>query len=196
MDFSWTADQLELRMQARRVADEAVAEHGRSNDSWINGFSKEFASRMGDLGWMDDRGRLWFCGRKAHRVVTSHGPMYTVPCEAVFNTHAAVRRSALVGVEIDGSVEPVLVVERDPLAARLRNARLVGELLEIAGGHQHTESIQKILFYKHLPVDIRHNCLFLLARHDRFVGNTTFQLVKRQAGIIGILYGHSGVSCE
>jgi acyl-coenzyme A synthetase/AMP-(fatty) acid ligase len=124
--------------------------------------------RMGDLGWMDDRGRLWFCGRKAHRVVTPQGPMYTVPCEAVFNTHAAVRRSALVGVEINGLVVPVLVVERDPLAARRRTARLVAELLEIAGGHQHTESIQRILFYRHLPVDIRHNSKIDRARLARW----------------------------
>jgi alkylation response protein AidB-like acyl-CoA dehydrogenase len=56
MDFSWTAEQLALRTQAREVADAAVSEYGRFNDSWINGFSKEFATRMGELGWI---GMTW-----------------------------------------------------------------------------------------------------------------------------------------
>ena len=43
MDFTWTAEQDELRAEARRVADAAVERYGRQNDSWINGFSKEFA---------------------------------------------------------------------------------------------------------------------------------------------------------
>jgi alkylation response protein AidB-like acyl-CoA dehydrogenase len=56
MDFSWTAEQIELRMHAREVAGEAVATYGRSNDSWINGFSKEFATRLAELGWI---GMTW-----------------------------------------------------------------------------------------------------------------------------------------
>ena len=43
--------------------------------------------RIGDVGYLDDQDRFWFCGRKAHRVLTAEGPMYTVPCEAIFNRH-------------------------------------------------------------------------------------------------------------
>ncbi len=52
MDFSWTSDQIALREQAREVARSAVERYGRHNDSWINGFSKEFAKEMADLGWI------------------------------------------------------------------------------------------------------------------------------------------------
>ena len=52
MDFAWTSEQLALREQARQVAAEAVAQYGRHNDSWINGYSKEFAKRMAELGWI------------------------------------------------------------------------------------------------------------------------------------------------
>jgi len=52
VDFAWTPEQQELRSRARSVAEEAVAEHGWHLDSWINGFSKEFARRMGELGWI------------------------------------------------------------------------------------------------------------------------------------------------
>jgi alkylation response protein AidB-like acyl-CoA dehydrogenase len=56
MDFAWTPDQIELREQARKVATEAVARFGRHNDSWINGYSKEFAKEMAAHGWI---GMTW-----------------------------------------------------------------------------------------------------------------------------------------
>ncbi len=43
VDFSWTTEQVELRVRARKVAQEAVARYGRHNDAWINGFSREFS---------------------------------------------------------------------------------------------------------------------------------------------------------
>lgn len=52
MDFGWTPEQQALRAQAREVAADAVARFGRHNDSWINGFSKEFAKELADLGWI------------------------------------------------------------------------------------------------------------------------------------------------
>jgi alkylation response protein AidB-like acyl-CoA dehydrogenase len=56
MEFTWTAEQDELRERARNVATEAVARHGRHNDSWINGYSKEFAKEMAAQGWI---GMTW-----------------------------------------------------------------------------------------------------------------------------------------
>ena len=56
MDFTWTAEQDELRSEARRVAEAAVSRYGRHNDSWINGFSKEFARELGAIGWI---GMTW-----------------------------------------------------------------------------------------------------------------------------------------
>ena len=46
----------------------------------------EVLHRMGDVGYLDERGRLWFCGRKSHRVVTPHGTLFTDMVEPVFNT--------------------------------------------------------------------------------------------------------------
>ena len=52
MDFDWTPEQHALRAQAREVAADAVARFGRYNDSWINGYSDEFAKEMAALGWI------------------------------------------------------------------------------------------------------------------------------------------------
>jgi acyl-CoA synthetase (AMP-forming)/AMP-acid ligase II len=117
-----------------------------------------FRHRMGDLGYRDPQGRIWFCGRKAHRVVTAGGTLYTIPCEAVFNTHPAVARSALVGVGPPGRMRPVLCVEpRTWPRAKADRDRIRRELLDLGATHAHTRPIRDVLFHRSFPVDIRHN---------------------------------------
>lgn len=115
-----------------------------------------FFHRMGDLGGRDEDGRVWFCGRKSHRVETAGGPLFTIPCEAVFNTHPQVYRSALVGVGTPGQLKPVLCVEMEKEAKADRNV-VRDQLLSIARDHIHTHAIDTILFHPAFPVDIRHN---------------------------------------
>jgi len=116
--------------------------------------------RMGDSGYIDDRGRFWFCGRVAHRVLTAEGPMYPVRCEAIFNNHPDVYRSALVGVGPAGRQRPVIVVEPLPESyprSTLARGQLVNQLEELARSHPVTRSIRTFLVHKAFPVDIRHN---------------------------------------
>lgn len=113
--------------------------------------------RMGDVGWLDDRGRLWMCGRKGQRVVTAKGTLFTVPVEEVFNGHPAVLRCALVGAGERGKQSPVLVVEREK-SATIGDDALRAELLAIGAKRPVTADVAKILFYpKSFPVDVRHN---------------------------------------
>ncbi len=116
-----------------------------------------FWHRMGDLGWIDRKGRLWFCGRKSHRVITSSGTLFTVPCEGIFNTHPLVRRSALVGVGPSGHQVPVLCVELRKTRRRVRREVVREDLLDLARRHEMTRSIRTVLFHRSFPVDIRHN---------------------------------------
>jgi len=113
--------------------------------------------RMGDLGYLDAEGRLWFCGRKSHRVVTARGTLYTIPCEAVFNAHPEVYRSALVGVPAANGIGPVLCVEREPSRPVRSWMEIERELREIAANHLHTRTIQTFLPHPSFPVDVRHN---------------------------------------
>jgi len=113
--------------------------------------------RMGDLGWMDGSGRLWFCGRKNHRVETQAGPLYTIPCEAIFNNHPAVFRSALVGVGKALSQKPVICIELEKEHGTDDRKGLVDELLALAGTSKLTQTIDWVLFHEAFPVDIRHN---------------------------------------
>lgn len=113
--------------------------------------------RMGDLGWKDTKGRIWFCGRKGHRVVTVQGTLYTIPCEAIFNAHPAVFRSALVGVGQAPRQRPVMCIELEQDHRRDDKKTIIKELLQIAAGNVLTEKIYTILFHPRFPVDIRHN---------------------------------------
>ncbi|NOY74314.1 MAG: AMP-binding protein [Kiritimatiellaeota bacterium] len=116
--------------------------------------------RMGDMGFIDDKGRLWFLGRKAHRVTTADGVLYPVCCEAVFNAHPNVARTALVGVGKPGSRIPVLIVEPAPAFAPTTQTEmdaLVEELLDLGAAKDFTSRISRILFMPEFPVDIRHN---------------------------------------
>lgn len=113
--------------------------------------------RMGDLGYRDELGRIWFCGRKAHRVVSPETTYYTIPCEAVFNTHPDVFRTALVGVGEPGRQRPVLCVELEKGTDTSKLAKIHQELLAIGADNEVTQSIKTFLFHPEFPVDIRHN---------------------------------------
>ena len=111
--------------------------------------------RMGDVGYFDAQGRLWFCGRKTQRVQTASGDLYTEQAEPVFNTVAGVRRTALVGVGVPGSQRPVLCYELDPGVADA--PAIVAALRAVAAAHPHLAGIKDFLRHKAFPVDIRHN---------------------------------------
>ena len=119
-----------------------------------------FWHRMGDVGYLDDAGRLWFCGRKADIIFTADGPLYSVQCEAIFNRHERVYRSALVGLGTRGHQIPAIVVE--PEAGKMPTTapdRLTfrDELIQLGSRCPLTRGIQEILFRTSLPVDTRHN---------------------------------------
>ena len=114
--------------------------------------------RMGDLGWFDADGRLWFCGRKSQRVVVDAlTTLYTEQIEPIFNTHPALAGSALVGTGARGAQEAVLCFTLQP-SSQADPKDVADELRHIAEGFVHTAKIDAFLHYpKPFPVDIRHN---------------------------------------
>ncbi len=116
-----------------------------------------FYHRMGDLGYRDEKGRIWFCGRKAHRVVTAEETLFTIPCEAIFNTHPAVFRSALVGIGAATAQKAVICIELEEDHKDVAVEALTAELKELAGQYPITARIDTFLIHPEFPVDIRHN---------------------------------------
>jgi acyl-CoA synthetase (AMP-forming)/AMP-acid ligase II len=112
-----------------------------------------FWHRTGDVGYLDEQSRFWYCGRKSQRVETSVGTMYTEVYEAIFNKHPKVRRSALVGIGPRGNQKPVMILEsRSPVSDE-----------EVDAMKQETEcgpvtaDGEIMVVDWPLPVDVRHN---------------------------------------
>ncbi|GAB1101728.1 MAG: hypothetical protein Sw2LagPseu_33240 [Shewanella algae] len=142
---------------------------------------------MGDLGYLDAEGRLWMCGRKAHRVdVIQDGELQkrylSIPCERIFNTHPQVKRSALVGVELmqnkrggGGTVQesafldstsldntvpekvPLICVELEQSLSPVEQQQLFTELQVLADKQPLTRGIRHFMLHPGFPMDVRHN---------------------------------------
>jgi hypothetical protein len=90
-------------------------------------------------------------------VVTADGDMFTIPCEAIFNNHPGVFRSALVGIGKRPRQIPAICIECHPEGRKMERGRLTEELLAMAATSPLTRSIHHILYHPGFPVDIRHN---------------------------------------
>ncbi|MFN0009460.1 MAG: fatty acid CoA ligase family protein [Planctomycetota bacterium] len=135
----------------------AAAKIGSGSTAW---------HRTGDLGYFDDEGMLWFCGRKSHRLETERGLVAPVPAENLLNRHPRVARTALVGLGARGREVPVAVVE--PKAgemprSRAERERFGREVIEQLARRlpdappRGPGPIERVLFHKSFPVDARHN---------------------------------------
>ena len=113
--------------------------------------------RMGDVGYFDEEGRFWYCGRKSQRVVTEKGILYTECVEAVYNDRLNASQSALVGISRQGRRRAVVVYDlRDNHCTYLfpweQDADIAHE------PHEILDKVDADICYRGpLPTDIRHN---------------------------------------
>lgn len=131
--------------------------------------------RMGDVGYFDAEGNLWFCGRANHVVHTAEGPLYPDQVEGVFNAHPMFERSALIGYPL-GAAEQVAAVVVPPFEGltEMTDQDWIDELLELGARFKATRSIKRVVFDDNFPLDVRHN-----AKIDRI------ELARRHALPVG-----------
>ena len=111
--------------------------------------------RTGDVGHLDDAGRLWVQGRLAHVVTTADGPVTPVGVEQRVLALPGVRAAACVGVGPAGAQVVVVVVVPDLAPARrelLAGPELTLQVRNVAG-----VPVAAALLRSDLPVDVRHN---------------------------------------
>jgi acyl-CoA synthetase (AMP-forming)/AMP-acid ligase II len=134
---------------AAKIADRTSQSEIRNPKSEI-----AFWHRMGDVGYLDEHSRFWYCGRKSQRVVTIDGTLFTECVEAIVNTYPGVRRSALVGIGPHGEQSPVLFIEKNMDGD---NPEPLDLLQQLAKEQKIWPSIDRLLSSPRLPVDVRHN---------------------------------------
>jgi acyl-CoA synthetase (AMP-forming)/AMP-acid ligase II len=103
---------------------------------------------MGDVGYLDELGRFWYCGRKSQRVVSGEGALYTECVEQVATGHPFVRRAAL--VRYTSASEPVLVLELESSSSGVKQT--LADLRAVFPEVKHL-----LEYIGPLPTDIRHN---------------------------------------
>ena len=110
--------------------------------------------RMGDLGYRDERGRLWLAGRVHTTIVRDGRSIYPVPVEATVGMLPFVHRAALVGID-DAQLgeRTCLTVEFTPCVAR--PAGWQTQLQTFCA--EHGWIIDQVHSIRHMPVDARHH---------------------------------------
>jgi acyl-CoA synthetase (AMP-forming)/AMP-acid ligase II len=112
--------------------------------------------RMGDAGYFDEKGRLWFCGRLKHIVKHNDCDYYPVCVEGIFNAEPDIWRTALVGFRTNSGSRMALVVEFNENGKPADTRKRKEELMGVA--ERHSIPLTDILFYAGaLPTDRRHN---------------------------------------
>jgi len=160
------AEHLRDRYDALWVTDQASAAH----PGW---------HRTGDVGVLDERGRLWVQGRMVHVISTADGPVTPVGIEQAVQRHLGERTGAtggkpgvaVVGVGPPGAAQVVVVLTGTggPLAP----LPLTDSARAAAG-----RDVAAVLVTKSLPVDIRHN-----SKVDRVaVGQWAAKVLSGRAG--------------
>jgi len=101
----------EILVRGKNISPGYWGEPQRSGDQWL---------KTGDVGAIDETGRLYFKGRSKDVIVTAAGlNIYPADVEAALNSQPAVVASAVVGIDLGNGPEPVAVViaRRDADAA-------------------------------------------------------------------------------
>jgi len=147
----------EIAVKGPQVTKAYYARQHATEMAKISDAEGGFYHRMGDTGYLDEQGRIWFCGRLTHRVVTDKETLFTIPCEGILNTHAKVFRTALVGINSNSQTMPVICVELEQEFKNENQEIITTELLKIGAQFEQTKNIQHVLFHPAFPVDIRHN---------------------------------------
>jgi acyl-coenzyme A synthetase/AMP-(fatty) acid ligase len=108
----------------------------------------------GDVGHLDEAGRLWIEGRLGHVISTAAGVRGPVGLEQAIESIEGVASAAVVGVGPSGAQQIVALVqpETPPSSPRLAELDLVDAVRAAAG-----DEVVAVFELPELPVDRRHN---------------------------------------
>ena len=141
------------------VLGEVVVSAGHRKERYDRLWATERASsrnpgwhRTGDVGELDERGRLWIGGRLAHVITTAQGPLAPVAIEQAVQRLPGIAQAACVGVGPLGTQQVVLVCVAEDGGTGLASLDMLDGVRAVTD-----VPVAAVLLRASLPVDIRHN---------------------------------------
>jgi len=119
--------------------------HGQGDEETKFRVDDRVWHRTGDMGYLDDRGRLWLLGRASAVIDDARGIVYPFAVECVAREVLGVRRSAMIARQ----GRRVLVVERTESDAPLDSSPALAAL--------EWAKVDELVVVAKLPMDRRHN---------------------------------------
>ncbi len=138
MRCDWMRDRYDRRWATQHRAD--------SPEGW---------HRTGDVGHLDDGGRLWVEGRLAHVLTCPDGPVTPVAAELAAQRAARTPLAALVGIGPAGVQVPVIVLLAPGPPLGLADTDLT-QRVRAAVRDETGVDVAAVLTMRELPVDVRH----------------------------------------
>jgi acyl-CoA synthetase (AMP-forming)/AMP-acid ligase II len=158
-DFSWQEPNTlgEICVYSETVTPEYVGMPQKTKEAKIKASENGLWHRMGDLGYIDENGLLWFCGRKSHRVHFEGKVIPSLPQETLFLGHPLIRKCAFVGPTLREATSPSLVIEPSKKLSKIEKEALKEEILKLAKDIIPGTPLEQVFFHSPFPVDVRHN---------------------------------------
>ncbi len=110
---------------------------------------------IGDLGYQDRWGRLWYLGRSSHVLKVGSESIYSIEIEGLLNSHPKIEKSALVKVRDEVSV--AIIVKEKKTMGDLEKEELFEELRVFGKNYPKVQLIKNFYVVDTFPVDTRHN---------------------------------------
>lgn len=131
--------------------------------------------RLGDVGYLDTKNRLWVCGRTNQSVESDHSYIFPLIVEPIFDEHPLVLKSGLVSLKKNKQTIPVICVELID-KNKHQTKETCKSILELGQKNEASRLVKNIIIVNKLPTDPRHNSKIERTKLARYVNKNTSRI--------------------